>query len=242
MLDQPLGDTLGRLHDAVREATDVQAVVDTVAASARATLPGVAEVSVTLRRDGDARTVGATGERARRCDEVEYAGDAGPCLTAADEGRTVLVRDVETDGRWPAWALAARAEGFVGAAAFPVATRADVSVSLNVYSERHLEWQDSAVVLGERYAAGVAHVLGWSVRLVDLAQTTADLRASLESRAVIDQAIGIVMAQNRVGPDEALRLLRQASQGRNVKLRDLARDVVVAVGGSEPESVFVPRR
>ncbi|MBO9570289.1 MAG: ANTAR domain-containing protein, partial [Cellulomonas iranensis] len=85
-------------------------------------------------------------------------------------------------------------------------------------------------------------VLGWSVRLVDLAQTTADLRASLESRAVIDQAIGIVMAQNRVGPDEALRLLRQASQGRNVKLRDLARDVVVAVGGSEPESVFVPRR
>jgi GAF domain-containing protein len=242
MLEQPLGDTLSRLHAAVIEATDVQSVVDAVAASALTSLPRVAEASVTLRRTGEARTVSSTGERARRCDEVEYAAGAGPCLTAADEGRTVLVADVDTDGRWPAWALAARADGFAGAAAFPVAAHGDVAVSLNVYSEHPLDWSDAVVVLGERYAAELAHVLGWSVRLVDLAQTTADLRASLESRAVIDQAIGIVMAQNRVGPDDALTLLRQASQGRNVKLRDLARDVVLRVGGVEQDSAFVPRR
>ena len=243
MLEQPIGETLSRLHTAVREATDVQTVVEAVAGSARTALPGATEASVTLRRGPDARTVGATGDRARRCDEVEYAAGAGPCLTAADTRRTVLVADVDTDGRWPAWSLAARADGFRGAAAFPVVADDGMAVSLNVYSEHPLGWEDSVLVVGARFAAELAHVLSWSVRVVDLAQTTEDLRSALESRAVIDQAIGVVMAQNRCSAPDALELLRKASQGRNVKLRDLALDVVTTVGGSaEPAGEFVPRR
>jgi AmiR/NasT family two-component response regulator len=55
------------------------------------------------------------------------------------------------------------------------------------------------------------------------------MRAAMATRAVIDQAIGVVMAQNRCGPDDAFAILRRASQNRNQKLRDLAREMVESV-------------
>jgi AmiR/NasT family two-component response regulator len=56
------------------------------------------------------------------------------------------------------------------------------------------------------------------------------------SRRVIDQAIGIVMAQNRCTADEAFGVLKRASQHRNTKLRQVAADVVTSVSGEPPTS------
>jgi AmiR/NasT family two-component response regulator len=61
-----------------------------------------------------------------------------------------------------------------------------------------------------------------------------DLQTAMGTRRVIDQAIGVVMAQNRCTSEEAFRLLRQASQHRNVKLRQVATDIVTAVSGEAP--------
>jgi AmiR/NasT family two-component response regulator len=54
----------------------------------------------------------------------------------------------------------------------------------------------------------------------------------LTSRSIIDQAIGILMAQQRCSAGAAFEILRSASQGRNTKLRTIAADIVRAVGGS----------
>src|SRR2546421_9667041 len=54
------------------------------------------------------------------------------------------------------------------------------------------------------------------------------LRIALSSRSVIDQAIGIVMAQRRCSPEEAFATLRTISQRRNIKLRDIAAELVDA--------------
>jgi hypothetical protein len=59
--------------------------------------------------------------------------------------------------------------------------------------------------------------------------TLADhLRLALSSRSVIDQAIGIVMAQRRCSPEEAFATLRTISQRRNIKLRHIAAELVDA--------------
>ena len=63
---------------------------------------------------------------------------------------------------------------------------------------------------------------------------SAHLQAALASRAVIDQAVGIIMGQNRCTVDEAFEVLRSISQNRNVKLRDIAADMVTAVSGQPP--------
>jgi AmiR/NasT family two-component response regulator len=60
------------------------------------------------------------------------------------------------------------------------------------------------------------------------------LQTALVSRAVIDQALGIIMGQNRCSADEAFDVLRRTSQNRNIKLRDIAADMVTAVSGRPP--------
>lgn len=238
--DESVEVTTARLHAELVRATEVQHVVQALADASATVLRAVNETSVTLRRGRNATTVAATGDRARRCDEVEYAADAGPCLTAADTGTTVLIPDLAAEHRWPAWRDAALEAGFVCAGAFPVPVDADVSVAINVYSETP-RWTADDVERIERLTADLGRVVGYSLRLTELSRRTADLQAALESRGVIDQAVGVVMAQNRCGADDALDLLRRASQTRNVKLRDLAREIVAQVGGEGRASAFVAR-
>ncbi|WP_019136519.1 GAF and ANTAR domain-containing protein [Cellulomonas massiliensis] len=241
MAEPVLTDAMTQLHTTLVEATDVEAVLLAVARATTATLPASCEASVTLRRGGQPRTVAASGPRALRCDEAEYAAGDGPCLDAADDGVTVLVEDLSAETRWPAWTAATRREGFASAAAFPVGLAGDADMALNVYCDEPLAWAEHVVAEAERHAQELSRVLRYSLRLVDLATTTADLRAALESRAVIDQAIGIVMAQNRCSAQQAAELLRQASQHRNVRMRDLAAQLVREVGGSDEAAAFVPR-
>jgi AmiR/NasT family two-component response regulator len=66
--------------------------------------------------------------------------------------------------------------------------------------------------------------------------TTRAAQAALASRAVIDQALGVIMTQQRCSPDEAFDLLRGISQNRNVKVREVAVEIVTAVSGRLPIS------
>jgi ANTAR domain/GAF domain len=65
-------------------------------------------------------------------------------------------------------------------------------------------------------------------------EITDQLRAALTSRTVIDQAIGIVMGQNRCDADTAFAVLRAASQNRNIKLRVVAAEILTAVSKKVP--------
>ncbi|MBB1244705.1 ANTAR domain-containing protein [Streptomyces durbertensis] len=58
-----------------------------------------------------------------------------------------------------------------------------------------------------------------------LAERVAQLEQAVESHAVIDQAVGVVMALGGCGCEEAFRILRDTSQDTNTKLRLLAEEV-----------------
>jgi AmiR/NasT family two-component response regulator len=55
------------------------------------------------------------------------------------------------------------------------------------------------------------------------------MQAKIDTMPVIEQAKGILMAQNRCGPEEAFDLLRRASQRANIKLSVLAAQIVEQV-------------
>jgi len=67
------------------------------------------------------------------------------------------------------------------------------------------------------------------------AQTQSQLAEAMVSSSVIDQAIGILMAQQRCTAADAFDLLRQASQNRNHKLRDIAAEIITKVSGAPPQ-------
>src|SRR5262245_13049193 len=80
-------------------------------------------------------------------------------------------------------------------------------------------------------AAAAIVVVGRYLEARDLA---GQLEQALQSRAVIDHAIGIIMAESRCDADQAFALLNRASNNRNIKLRDLATEIVTQVGGRPP--------
>jgi AmiR/NasT family two-component response regulator len=87
----------------------------------------------------------------------------------------------------------------------------------------------------ERLAENASGALSLALRLASYAALTDQLRSSLASRTVIDQAIGVILAQERCTQGRAFDLLRSASQNRNVKLRDIAAAIVTSVSGEPPQ-------
>jgi hypothetical protein len=227
-------DAITELQSILLSTGSIDELVDAIARSASTRLAPRAEVTVTLRRQGRHTVVAHSGERARACDEVEYAAHSGPCVQAVETGEIEVVRDLATETRWPQWRDAATRAGFRSAVAFPAAADEGAAVAVNVYSECGDEWIAEALDRGVLYAAEVARTVKLSLRVARAAEMSDDLRAALASRAVIDQAIGIVMGQNRCTADEAFAILRSASQHRNVKLRDLAASMIENVTGKPP--------
>ena len=86
----------------------------------------------------------------------------------------------------------------------------------------------------ELFAGQASAVLTVVTRQAREVELSGQLRGALASRAVIDQAIGIVMAEDRCDAAHAFDVLRQASQHQNRKLREIAVDIVTAVGGGPP--------
>ncbi|MFD1828882.1 ANTAR domain-containing protein [Streptomyces desertarenae] len=76
------------------------------------------------------------------------------------------------------------------------------------------------------YAHHLARAAEEARRLEELRTEVDQLRQALRSRAVIDQAVGIVQAERRCAPEDAFRILVNISQHTNTKLRDIAAALV----------------
>lgn len=219
------------LHSVLLEAPALEEFVGHVVQVAADDVAAGTSVTITLLRDGRLTAVAASDARASRCDEVEYATGDGPCLDSIRERSTLVADDLRSDTRWPAWRAETLAQGFESVAAVPRRVLERFDIALNLYADRPHAWDAAALARAEVYADEIARSTTLAVRTSDLRTTNEDLRQALASRAVIDQAIGVLMAQNRCDPDSAFSMLRSASQNRNVKLRDLARSIVEGIGG-----------
>ncbi|MBT0769430.1 GAF and ANTAR domain-containing protein [Kineosporia sp. J2-2] len=189
-------------------------------------LPGMDEVSITLIRNERPFTAAHTGELALAADELQYGYGYGPCLDAGQSGEVLTIPDMTRETRWPEYASKVAAQGVLSAVSVPLPLQTDLIGALNWYG-RSTGVPEAELGAGVELASHVAVAVGNAVTYSDSAKFAADMRAAMASRAVIEQAKGVIMAQNRCGPDQAFEILRTASMGRNVKLRDLARQMVL---------------
>ncbi|WIG16003.1 GAF and ANTAR domain-containing protein [Kocuria rosea] len=186
--------------------------------------------AVTLLRPRRSVTVASSSPRAEALDEIQYHYGDGPCLTAAREHRVVHLRDTRSDGRRSAYGQAAAANGVFSVLGVPFDLGGEASAGLNVYADVPDAFDQAVRQVVEHQVAEVSTILRLAVRLARHRDAEADLRSAMESRTTIDLAVGIVMAQNRCNQERAFEILRAASSNRNVKLRDLAAELVVTVG------------
>lgn len=204
----------------------LDSVMEQVAALTKRTLAGAAEVSVTLVERGKATTAAYTGPLALQLDERQYASGYGPCLNCIDGGVPLLIRDMATETRWPQFCAEAHAHGVGSSLSMPMPLQREVAAALNIYGTDSDAFDDDDVESASTLA-GYAGVALANMHLhTAQGEVAKQLQTAMESRAVIDQAKGILMAQQRCTAADAFNLLIRASQRENRKLKDVAHEIV----------------
>jgi GAF domain-containing protein len=180
--------------------------------------------TVALEYHGSAVTVAGSDRRGWRVDEVQHALGEGPCLTALRTRRPVLVADIARDRRWPAYLPVVSGHGFGSILVLPLDGPA--GGALNCYAREPNAFSGEAVEAASGCAAMTGRALALALRLEQENRRIADLQAVLQSRPIIDRAIGIIMAENTCSQEQAAAILKRASSTRNTKLREVAVSIV----------------
>jgi GAF domain-containing protein len=189
---------------------------------------------MTLRQRGRPASAACTDPLASQADEIQYRTGDGPCLHAMRHAQVVRVDDLASHGRWPRFCRPAAALGVRSCLAVPLFEDNEPAGALTLYARRPGAFGAAEMRRAERFARNASGALTLALRMASCNDTNEQLRSSIVSRAVIDQALGVIMATERCPQDKAFSLLRTVSQNTNVKLRDLAATIVTSVSGEPP--------
>jgi GAF domain-containing protein len=209
----------------VRQRT-YEETLEAIARTARETLPGFDHVGISiLTRGGDIETKAATDPLVWELDGLQYSVDEGPCLAAVRESPVVVVNDIRHEQRWPRYLPAAIESGLRSQMAVRLSVDDEATLGgLNLYSTARVGIEPEVQELATSFASHAAVA-------VHQAREIANLKDALASRKVIGQAIGIVMERYQLKEDRAFAFLVRASSHRNVKLRDIAQELVDETSG-----------
>ncbi|WP_214402777.1 GAF and ANTAR domain-containing protein [Pseudonocardia lacus] len=228
------GQAVAELQQLLLATENITGFLEQVAALAVKMLPGDVSCGITLRRDRGTTTVASSDSRASQVDEVQYGHGDGPCLRSLVTGQVVVVEDLVDDDRWGGYRVPALGHGVRSSLSLPLHAGDAVIGALNLYAAQPRAFGPAEQLVAQRFAGEASRALELAVRMAERSEMSAHLQAALASRAVIDQALGVIMGQNRCTAHEAFELLRGISQNRNVKLRDIATEIVTAVSGQAP--------
>lgn len=232
------GDLVESLTDLARTLTETESVHDTlqsILALALRSIPGCHAASITVLDDKEQPgTIAATDEETYELDRRQYLLQDGPCMNAARRQEINRWSLHEAEQRWPDFTDVAKRMGLRSylSAGLGLAGRRLGALNLSSRDTDGFDRLDEDfIALFTVPAAAAIVVVGRYFEACDL---VAQLEQALPSRAVIDQAIGIVMAESRCDAEQAFAALTRASNNRNMKLRDLATEIVTRVGGRPP--------
>jgi GAF domain-containing protein len=217
--------------------TTLQSIVDAAAVS----LPGIDHAGITIaHRDGRMETRAFSDELVLRLDALQYEYGEGPCVYAVDAETVVTVNNIRHEQRWPAFVPRAVACGLKAQMGLLLHIDHQKIGGLNLYSTQTEVIDPDAQHLAELFAAHAALALGFMRR-------DEELNTALAHRKTIGQAIGIVMERFGIDEDQAFGYLRRVSSTTNVKLRDVAAELVRrtpeghVAGRSQPRSRVLRR-
>lgn len=203
-------------------------LLQTVADLTKTVMPGSPETSVLLLIKDRPATVVSTGRLARDLDETQCDEGHGPCLHAARTGEITVIPDTRADDRWPDYLPRAVKHGNLSSMSIPLTIDPDEQVSgaLNIYARCPHAFDKTSRSVATRFGPYAAVAAGNLYAYQSARDKAAHLQIALESRAVIDQAKGILMERYKLSADRAFQLLVRTPMTTNRKLRDVAGDLV----------------
>ena len=222
---------IGDLAGLVAGSRSLSESLAEVAGFAVRVIPGADGVGVALLRagrpDDPVEALSASAAIVEEIDRIQYVIlQEGPSLTAMREQRTVQSESLGGERRWPRFGPRVGRLGVQSVLALPLVVADQVVGALTVYAYDKDAFDEHAAELGELFAKPAA-VADHNAQVLAHAQIlTARLQASLLTRPVIDQAVGLIRGRTGRSAEEALSHLREVSQAEQRKLVDVAQSLV----------------
>lgn len=193
---------------------------------AHAVIPSADGISVTMPRHGVFTTVAASNEVVLQMDHDQYDTGEGPCLDAATDGRSVQVRALDAEPRWPAFIPRARAHGIRSIMSAPLVSANGTLGALNLYSRTEGAFTEASEQWAELFASHAA-VIAETADSTQASSTLAQhITNALRSRETVALGQGIVMHRDRVTAEQAHRHLRDLSRTTRRTVHDVCADLV----------------
>jgi len=201
----------------------------TVFSASKLAAPDPMLCAISVERDGQPVTVASSSGAAKQMDEKQYGFDDGPCLTALREGHNVVVADLRTSERWSRYAEAVADDGITSVLAVPVDAGANAAAALNCYARSPETFNAATIAAVESYAVPLSRILRLALRVHRLEVHPEGLHGALQSRAVIDAALSLIMAQTRGSREDAAALLHEMAWSSKQHLKRIATDILNGV-------------
>jgi GAF domain-containing protein len=206
--DGTLGDTLLRVSEMACDVTPAK------------------YAGITMLVEGSPRTGVFTSPEAVEIDQAQYDTGEGPCLDAFREQRVFRIESTAEVSRWPAFCALAAAHGIGSTISVPLTVRGESLGALNLYAETAGAFTKGHEEMIQVFADQAAIALANAQVYWDARHLSENLTQAIKSRETIDHAVGILMANGGLSPQDAFQLLVRASQRENRKLRDVAEEIV----------------
>ena len=200
--------------------------------------PSEGYCAILLSRNRRKTVVGHSSQTAKDLDETQAGFNEGPCLEAQLRHKVILSPDVREETRWPRYMTTLRTSDIRSVMAAPLSLGETATAAMNFYALDPNAFTDEDIDEAQQFASLASLAVSVAIRIADAADAAEDRQQAMESRTAIDIAVGMIMAQQGCSQEEAFDLLAEVSSVRNVKVRDLARDLVASVGKGTPKTAF----
>jgi GAF domain-containing protein len=226
---------LTALAGVVLTQDDLPATLAEVCRIAVGSVPGAEGASVTTFPEGRPSAI-ASDDWAKGFDELQYEEQEGPCLDAYRTGNTFRIRDLGDDPRWPSYVPRAVERGARSMLSVPMSAQGQVVGALNLYAREPDAFDSEAAALGAIVAAHAGLASQVAASFFGHRELAEQMRDAMHSRAVIEQAKGILMVTRKIDADQAFTDLVSLSQHSHRKLREVAQALVDSTLGSGSSS------
>ena len=197
-----------------------------VATFAVQAIPGADGAGLTLIEANRADTIVKSAPFVREIDDIQYGLGEGPCISAAARGIPMRSGSLGGDPRWPRFGPQAGRLGVHSVLSLPLISADAVVGAMNVYAHAKDAFDERSEQLGRLYAVPAAISVQNAQILAQTQRLAAKFQSAMTNRAVIDQAIGILMSRSGVTQDEAQARIRLLSQRENTKMAAAADGIV----------------
>ncbi|OBK90303.1 GAF and ANTAR domain-containing protein [Mycobacterium sp. 1165178.9] len=211
------------LAEIIYQGSDANQMYAAICIAATLTVRGCDHASVLVRENDRYVTVGASDRLAKQIDDIERRAGDGPCIDAIEEETPQIDTDLTTPSLWPRLAKILVAETPVrGAMGFRLLVDKRKGAALNLFSDTPNMFDAESA----GRAAVLAAFASVAINAVAKGEDATSLRRGLLSNREIGKAVGMLMLLHDMSEDEAFDLLRRHSQSLNIKLADVAREVI----------------